>query len=159
MSKPGKYWLMKTEPSTYSIQDLAAETDQTTCWDGVRNYQARNFMRDEMRLGDRVLLYHSNADPPAVVGVAKVVREAYPDHTAWDRKDKHFDPKSDADSPRWFMVDIKLQRIFSEPISRDALRQVSALREMELLRKGSRLSVQPVRKKEFDAILKMAKVK
>lgn len=151
-----KYWLLKTEPTSYSIEDLAAEKKQTTCWDGVRNYQARNFMRDEMKLGDGVLLYHSNAKPPAVVGVAEVVKESYPDHTAWDENDKHYDPKSSAENPRWFMVDIKLKRTFKEPIGRDVLAEVAALAEMELLRKGSRLSVQPVRKKEFDAIVKIA---
>ena len=152
-----KYWLMKTEPSSYSIQDLDAETDKTTCWDGVRNYQARNMMRDEMKLGDLVLVYHSNANPPCVVGVASIVRESYPDHTAWDPKDKHFDPKSSEDNPRWFMVDIRLQEIFPRPLPLDELREMKPLKEMELLRKGSRLSVQPVRKKEFDAILKQSR--
>lgn len=151
-----KYWLVKTEPSTYSIDDLAAEPKQTTCWDGVRNYQARNFMRDGMKLGDRLLVYHSNANPPAVVGTAQVVREAYPDHTAWDKKDHHYDPKSSPENPRWLMVDIQLEQIFDEPLPLETLRGVKALAEMELLRKGSRLSVQPVGKKEFDAILKMA---
>ncbi|MEQ8790351.1 MAG: EVE domain-containing protein [Pirellulaceae bacterium] len=152
------YWLVKTEPSSYSIQDLAAEPKKTTFWSGVRNYQARNFMRDDMRKGDRVLFYHSNADPPAVVGVAKVVRESYPDHTAWDPDDKHFDPKSPIDSPRWFMVDIKLERIFKQPLSLESLRGVKGLEKMELLRKGSRLSVQPVRQSEFEKILKLAGV-
>jgi predicted RNA-binding protein with PUA-like domain len=104
-----------------------------------------------------VLVYHSNANPPAVVGVAEVVRESYPDHTSWDDTDKHFDPKSTAEKPRWFMVDIRHIETFPQPLSLDDLRDVAALKEMELLRKGSRLSVQPVRKKEFDAIVKMAK--
>ena len=151
-----KYWLMKTEPSEFSIQDLAKAKKKTTHWDGVRNYQARNFMRDDMRIGDRVLLYHSNADPSAVVGTAKIVKESYPDFTAWDPNDKHFDPKSSAENPRWFMVDIQLDEIYLEPISLADLRKVAALKEMELLRKGSRLSVQPVRKKEFDAIQRVA---
>ena len=151
-----KYWLMKTEPSEFSIQDLAKAKKKTTHWDGVRNYQARNFMRDDMRIGDRVLLYHSNADPSAVVGTAKIVKESYPDFTAWDSNDKHFDPKSSAENPRWFMVDIQLDEIYLEPISLADLRKVAALKEMELLRKGSRLSVQPVRKKEFDAIQRVA---
>lgn len=154
-----KYWLMKTEPTSYSIQDLAKEKKQTTHWDGVRNYQARNSMRDDMRVGDKVLVYHSNANPPAVAGVARIVRESYPDHTSWDPDHKHYDPKSTAQNPRWFMVDIKLEQIFDEPIPLDELRGVSALKEMELLRKGSRLSVQPVRKPEFDAVLKLAKKK
>ncbi len=150
------YWLMKTEPGAYSIEDLAGEKKQTTCWDGVRNYQARNFMRDQMKLGDLVLFYHSNAKPPAIVGVAKITKESYPDHTSWDESDKHYDPKSTPENPRWFMVDVKLQRTFAEPIARDSLTGVRALEEMELLRRGSRLSVQPVRKKEFDAVIKIA---
>ena len=154
-----KYWLLKTEPNTYSIQDLAAEKKQTTYWDGVRNYQARNMMRDEMKLGDEVLIYHSNADPPAVAGTAVIVREGYPDHTSWDPTDKHFDPKSSQQDPRWFMVDIQLGEIFPRPIPLPELRGVKALADMELLRKGSRLSVQPVRKKEFDAIVKLARKK
>lgn len=157
MSTTTKYWLMKSEPSDYSINDLAAEKKQTTHWDGVRNYQARNLMRDEMQLGDRVLFYHSNANPAAVAGTATVVREAYPDFSCWDPKDKHFDPKSTKEKPRWFMVDIQLDQVFGSPIPLETLRGVKALAEMELLRKGSRLSVQPVRKKEFDAILKLAK--
>jgi predicted RNA-binding protein with PUA-like domain len=154
-----KYWLLKTEPESYSIQDLAREPEHTTYWDGVRNYQARNLMRDEMRLGDEVLIYHSNADPPAVVGTATVVRESYPDHTSWDPRDKHFDPKSSAENPRWFMVDVKLGMVFDRPLGLPELRELTALKEMELLRKGSRLSVQPVRKKEFTAILKLAQKK
>ena len=151
-----KYWLLKTEPKDFSIQDLAKAKQKTTFWDGVRNYQARNFMRDDMKLGDPILLYHSNANPSAVVGTARVVRESYPDHTAWDPNDKHFDAKSSADNPRWLMVDIQLDQIFKSPMALADLREVAALKEMELLRKGSRLSVQPVRKKEFDTILKLA---
>ncbi len=147
---------MKTEPTCYSIDHLAKEKKQTTCWDGVRNYQARNFMRDDMKVGDQVLFYHSNAKPPGVAGVATIAKESYVDHTAFDRRDKHFDPKSTADNPRWFMVDIKFKQKFKELISLDDLRPVKALDNMELLRKGSRLSVQPVSKKEFDTILKMA---
>jgi predicted RNA-binding protein with PUA-like domain len=152
-----KHWLMKTEPTTFSIQDLAAAPSQTTCWEGVRNYQARNFMRDDMRVGDRVLLYHSNADPSAVVGTAIIVREAYPDASAFNAKDPHFDPKSRPDQPTWFMVDLQLEGIFDQPLSLNDLRPVAALKGMELLRKGSRLSVQPVSKPEFEAILKLAR--
>lgn len=152
-----KHWLMKSEPLSFSIQDLAALPNQTTCWDGVRNHEARNFMRDEMKVGDRVLFYHSNANPPAVVGTAVVVREAYPDHTAWDPTDSHYDPKSTPENPRWCMVDIQLEHIFADPLPLDALRKVPELEGMELLRKGSRLSVQPVRKSEFDLILKLAR--
>ena len=148
---------MKTEPTSYSIQHLAAEKKQTTHWDGVRNYQARNYMRDDMKIGDKVLVYHSNAKPPAVAGVATIVRESYPDHTSWDPDNKHYDPKSTAQNPRWFMVDIKLEEIFDEPIPLDDLREIKALKAMELLRKGSRLSVQPVRKPEFNAVVTLAK--
>ena len=154
-----KYWLMKTEPSAFSIQDLANSKKQTTHWDGVRNYQARNFMRDDMKVGDRVLIYHSNAKPPGVAGTAIVSKESYPDHTAWDKNDKHFDPKTDKDNPRWFMVDVKLDEIFDEEIGLPTLKETSALKDMVLLQKGSRLSIQPVKKKEFDTILKMAKAK
>lgn len=154
--KKKRYWLLKSEPGSFSIQDLAASPKRTTFWSGVRNYQARNFLRDEMKLGDEVLFYHSNAAPPAVVGTAIVVREGYPDHTAWDPSDSHFDAKASPEKPIWQMVDIKLQEIFDEPLPLEELRAVSALRDMELLRRGSRLSVQPVKKNEFDAVLKLA---
>jgi len=156
MAKEQKFWLVKTEPESFSIQDLAKEPKQTACWSGVRNYQARNFMRDEMQLGDRVLVYHSSTERPAVVGIAAVVRESYPDDTAWNKKDHHYDAASTPDNPRWFMVDIKLEQIFESPLPLAKLRGVPALKHMELLRKGSRLSVQPVRKSEFEAILKLA---
>ena len=159
VTSSAKYWLMKSEPHAYSIQDLAAEKTKTTHWDGVRNYQARNFMRDQMKKGDLVLFYHSNANPPAVAGVARVVRESYPDHTCWDPNDKHYDPKSSAENPRWFMVDIKLVEVFAEPISLETLRGIRQLEKMELLRKGSRLSVQPVRKSEFEAIVQFSQTK
>jgi predicted RNA-binding protein with PUA-like domain len=150
-----KYWLVKTEPESFSIDDLAAAPKQTTFWSGVRNYQARNFMRDEMQLGDRVLFYYSGGDEPAIVGVAEVVRTGYPDHTAWDKRDSHYDPASPEDKPRWYMVDLKLVLKFPRPLPLTELRTVSDLKKMELLRKGSRLSVQPVKKAEFDAVLKL----
>lgn len=149
-------WLLKSEPSCFSIEDLAKSPRQTTCWDGVRNYQARNFMRDDMQEGDFVLFYHSNAKPPAIVGTAVVVREAYPDHTAWDKKDQHYDPKASPENPIWQMVDIQLDSIFAEPLPLESLREVAALKDMELLRKGSRLSVQPVRPKEFKTVIRLA---
>ena len=155
MPKPN-HWLLKSEPECFSIHDLAAAPRQTTFWDGVRNYQARNFLRDAMRVGDRVLYYHSSAKPPHVAGTAVVVKEGYPDHTAWDKTSDHYDEKSTPDNPRWFMVDIQLDRIFAEPIPLEALREVKALRDMVLLQRGSRLSVQPVTKAEFDAIIKLA---
>lgn len=159
MKRTAKYWLVKTEPESFSIDDLAASPDQTTFWSGVRNYQARNFMRDEMKLGDRVLFYHSNSDPNCIVGVAKVVREGYPDHTAWDKRNDHYDPKASAENPIWQMVDLKLEKKFAEPVTLDSLKSVPALKNMELLRRGSRLSVQPVTKDEFDAILQLSKRK
>lgn len=156
MTPTPSHWLLKTEPESFSITDLKKAPRQTTCWDGVRNYQARNFIRDSMKKGDQVLLYHSGEET-AVVGTASVVREAYPDPTAWDKTNDHYDPASKKDVPRWFMIDIKLERIFDQPLALSALRKTPALKEMELLRKGSRLSVQPVRKAEFEAILKLAK--
>lgn len=151
------YWLLKTEPTSFSIEDLAASPDQTTCWDGVRNYQARNYLRDDVHVGDRVLFYHSNGSPPGVAGTAIVVRAAYADHTAWNKRDPHYDPKASPDNPVWQMVDIRLEKIFDELLPLDRLRDVPALRDMELLRRGSRLSVQPVKKREFDTILRLAK--
>jgi len=159
MAAAAKYWLLKTEPESFSIQDLATAPKKTTCWDGVRNYQARNFMRDEMKRGDRVLLYHSSTDSPAIVGTATIVREAYPDPTAWDKNDHHYDPGCTPENPRWCMVDIRLEQIFKEPLPLSQLRGVASLKEMELLRKGSRLSVQPVRKTEFETVLKLAGTK
>ncbi len=148
------YWLMKSEPGCFSIDDLEASENRTTPWDGVRNYQARNFMRDDMRLGDKVIFYHS-VKKPSAVGVAEVVRESYPDHTSWDPDGDHFDPKSTPDNPRWFMVDIKLVEKFDSPVSLKLMRTVSGLEGMELLRKGSRLSVMPVSEKEFDIIRRL----
>jgi predicted RNA-binding protein with PUA-like domain len=146
--------LMKSEPEAFSIDDLARASKQTTGWDGVRNYQARNFMRS-MKVGDEVLFYHSNADPPAVVGIAQVVRTAYPDPTQFDPRDTHYDSNSDPKEPRWDMVDIRLIRRFKTPLSLDRLRREPQLKHIELLRRGSRLSVQPVRKKEWEIILRL----
>lgn len=155
MAATPNYWLMKTEPGTYSIDDLAKEKNKTTCWDGVRNYQARNFMRDEMKVGDKVLVYHSNAKPPGVVGVAKVAKESYVDHTAFDKNDKHYDAKSKKDNPRWFMVDIKFEEKLKRLVSLDEIKTVKSLEDMVLLN-NSRLSVQPVTKKQFDTLIKLA---
>lgn len=151
-----RYWLVKSEADCFSIQDLAACPKQTTFWDGVRNYQARNFMRDQMQIGDPVFFYHSNAEPSAIVGTAVVASEAYPDFTALDPKHEHYDPKATNENPIWQMVDIKLDEIFAEPLSLESLRSVPALKDMELLRRGSRLSVQPVSKVEFETIVKLA---
>jgi predicted RNA-binding protein with PUA-like domain len=156
MAEEKSYWLVKSEPDCFSIEHLARSPQQTTCWSGVRNYQARNFMRDGMKLGDAVLYYHSSVDPPAIVGLTKVVREAYADHTALDERDDHYDPKATKDNPIWMMVDLKLAEVFPRPLPIDELRTVAALKNMELLKRGSRLSVQPVSKAEFDAIMKLA---
>jgi predicted RNA-binding protein with PUA-like domain len=153
-----KYWLIKSEPHAYSIDDLANEKNETTSWEGVRNYQARNFMRDDMKKGDLVLFYHSNAKPPGVVGTAKVVSESYVDHFAFDTNSKYFDPKSKRDSPRWFMVDVKLVKKFKAVVGLPEIKATKSLAKMVLVN-NSRLSVQPVTKKEFDTILKMAESK
>ena len=150
-----KYWLMKSEPEAFSIDDLARAPKQTTCRDGVRNYQARNFMR-EMEVGDQVFFYHSSADPPCIVGVAEVVKRAYPDHTALDPKDKHYDPKATPANPIWEMVDIKFVRKFDQPLALEDLRPVKGLEKMELLRRGSRLSVQPVTAGEWKIVNNLA---
>lgn len=153
-----KYWLMKSEPGSFSIDDLNRSTKKTTCWDGVRNYQARNYMR-EMVKGDQILFYHSSIEPAGIVGIAEVSRSAYPDHTALDPKDHHYDPKSTPENPIWEMVDIRLVRVFAVMITLDELRGVAGLESMELLRKGSRLSVQPVKPEEWKIILKLAEKK
>ena len=152
-NKP-RYWLLKSEPNCYSIDDLAAAPDQTTFWDGVRNYQARNLMR-EMRIGDQTLYYHSQTNP-SVVGLTEVVREAYPDPSAWDPRSEHYDPRSTPDKPVWDMVDIRLIQKFANPLPLSMLRTVAALTGMELLRKGSRLSVQPVTAEQFATIMGLA---
>ena len=148
--KPLHYWLMKSEPEVFSFEDLTKASDQITSWEGVRNYQARNFMRDVFRKGDKVLFYHSNTDEPCVAGIAEVVREGYPDPTALDPKSRYFDPAARAKgiSP-WIMVDIKAIAPFKEPVTREKLKKEPRLRDMMVLRRGSRLSVQPVTEKEF----------
>ncbi len=148
-----RYWLMKSEPNVYSIDDLKKE--KRACWDGVRNYQARNFMRDEMKIGDLVLYYHSNAKPPGVVGIAEVCREGYPDHTALDPKDPHYDPKSSKDNPTWMMVDLKFVEKFAEMGTLDKLKATASLEGMLVTRRGQRLSVQPVESKHFKVVRKL----
>jgi predicted RNA-binding protein with PUA-like domain len=150
-----RYWLVKSEPNVFSFDDLLARPGKTTHWDGVRNYQARNTMRDEMKKGDLVFFYHSSADPTEIAGVAEVVREGYPDPTALDPKDAHFDPKSKADAPSWYMVDLKAVEKLKRPISLAELRTTKGLEKMVLLQKGSRLSVQPVSSAEWDVIYAM----
>jgi predicted RNA-binding protein with PUA-like domain len=152
-----QYWLMKSEPNAYSIDDL--ERDGSTHWDGVRNYQARNFMRDDMKIGDRVIFYHSNTEPPSAVGVAEVVKESYPDFTAFDPSDLHFDPKSKEEKPTWYMVDIKFVEKFKRPVSLQEMKENPKLQDMKLVQRGNRLSVMPVSKNEFNEILRMSKQK
>jgi predicted RNA-binding protein with PUA-like domain len=154
-----RYWLLKTEPGCFSYEDLLASPKRTAYWDGVRNYQARNFLRDEMKRGDGVLFYYSNAEPSGIVGTAEVVREGYPDFTALDPKEEHFDPKSSEENPIWYMVDIRAGQKFKELLALGDLRHVPALEKMELLRKGSRLSVQPVRPEEWKTVLELAGVR
>jgi len=151
-----KFWLMKTEPDVYSIDDL--ERDGTEPWEGVRNYQARNFMR-EMSNGDLVIFYHSNAKPPGAAGLCRVSREAYPDDTQFDKKSKYHDPKSKKEDPRWSRVEVAFVEKFAEPISLQALKDDPALEGMLVTQKGSRLSVQPVGKQHFKRVLKMAGAK
>lgn len=153
MSK--KYWLIKSEPEEFSWNDLKKSKDKTTYWDGVRNYQARNFLRDEMMKGDLVLFYHSNADPLAIMGVCEVVKEGYPDHTQFDPDNDHHDPKADPENPTWIMVDIKFKKEFKNPVTLDEIKSNSKLKNMRLIQRGNRLSVMPVTKEEFDEIVKM----
>lgn len=153
-----RFWLFKSEPDSFSIADLARAPRQTTFWDGVRNYQARNFLRDTIQVGDGVLFYHSNADPLAIVGTARVVRPGYPDHTAFDPQDHHYDPKSVPDEPTWYMVDIRLTQVFPEPVPRTRLQAEPTLRNMLLLQRGSRLSVQPVTAEEWRVVHQLAGV-
>lgn len=152
------YWLIKSEPTTFSIHDLARSKNKTTCWEGVRNYQARNFLR-AMKQGDRAIFYHSNAKPPAAVGIVKVVKEAYPDHFAWKEGHKYQDTKASPEKPIWSMVDVKLVQIFPQEISLEQLRGVKALEGLELLRRGSRLSVHPVSAAHFKVFERLAKQK
>ena len=147
------YWLMKSEPEAFSIDDLQAMPEQTEHWDGVRNYQARNMMRDDMKAGDLVFFYHSNCKEPGIVGIMQVVREGYPDFTAFDPESKYFDPKSDPANPRWIMVDIKFVRTLKRLISLSELKQYDELAGMQLLRKGNRLSITPVSEEQWSFIL------
>jgi len=149
------YWLFKSEPEDFSWNDLKKSKNKTTYWDGVRNYQARNFLRDEMKKGDLVLFYHSNAEPLAVMGICEVVKEGYPDHTQFDKKNHHHDPKADPKNPTWMMVDIKLVKEFRAPVTLEQIKANPKLKNMKLIQRGQRLSIQPVTKAEWDEILKM----
>lgn len=151
-----KYWLMKSEPDEFSFEDLWNAEGRRTHWDGVRNYQARNFMRDEMKPGDLVFYYHSNCEIPGIIGIAQVCSQPYPDHTAFDPKDKHFDAKSDPENPRWMMVDIRYKRKLKRPIPLSEIKQHSErLDGFALIRRGNRLSVMPVEKRHFNFVLSL----
>ena len=150
------YWLMKSEPDVYSIDDLAAEPNQTDYWDGIRNYQVRNFMRDKMKIGDRAFFYHSNCKVPGIVGTMRISSTAYPDHTAFDPDSRYYDPKSDRDSPRWLMVNVTLETKFLRIVSLSELRIEHKLSLMQVLQRGNRLSITPVKEPEWNFILKMA---
>lgn len=152
-----QYWLMKSEPEEFSIDDLKERPKKTEPWDGVRNYQARNFMRDDMKVGDQVLFYHSNCSEPGVVGIARVASKPYPDFTAFDRKDKHYDPKSKKDDPTWYLVDVRYVRKFRRTVSLTEIKAEKKLKDMRLVQRGNRLSIMPVTKKEWDTILTMEK--
>jgi predicted RNA-binding protein with PUA-like domain len=150
-----RYWLMKSEPDVYGIDDLAAQPGQTDHWDGVRNYQARNMMRDEMQPGDQVFFYHSNCDQPGIVGIMEVARGGYPDHTAFDPDAKYYDPKSDPDNPRWVMIDVRFVRKLARNITLSELKAQPPLADMPLVRKGNRLSIMPVTSEEWRYILSL----
>ena len=152
---PKRYWLMKCEPDAYSIDDLAR--DGKTSWEGVRNYQARNFMRDDMQVGDGVLFYASNAKPSGVSGLATIVRAGYPDHTAWTKGHHYFDTASDPDDPTWYMVDVGFVERFDDVVSLDTLKQTKGLEKMMVTQKGSRLSVQPVTRAEYDIVVRLGR--
>ena len=151
--KSRKYWLLKSEPDCYSIDDFAR--DGVTHWSGVRNYQARNFMRDDMQPGDGVLFYHSSAEPPGVAGVGEIASAGYADHTALDPKDDHYDPKATVDAPIWTMVDVRFVRKFPTVISTSELKSTAGLEDMLVLRRGQRLSVMPVTEKEWKIVTKL----
>lgn len=153
---PRNYWLLKSEPEAYSIDDL--ERDKSTYWDGVRNYQARNFLRDSMQPGDLAFFYHSNAEPAGIAGIAQITSKGYPDPSAFDKKDIHYDSASKKEKPTWVVVDIKFVKKFSELIPLEGLRKIKGLEKMPLLARGQRLSVQPVSENEWEIILSHVQV-
>lgn len=149
------FWLMKSEPECFSFDDLLAAPKRTAAWDGVRNYQARNFIRDDMKCGDKVIFYHSNCTPPHAIGVMQVVREAYPDATAFDPNSEHPDPKSTPENPRWFVVDVRAEQKFARPVSLAEMKNFVELANMQLLRPGNRLSVMPISNQHFEFITRL----
>lgn len=150
-----KYWLMKSEPDVFSFEDLKKRPKKTEPWNGVRNYQARNFMRDEMKIGDLILFYHSSCEVPGVAGIAKVNSGPYPDSTQFDSKSEYFDPKATKENPRWFLVDVAYEMDLDKHVSLEEIKQQKFLAEMRLLQKGNRLSILPVTKEEFNYIKKL----
>ncbi len=148
------YWLMKSEPDVFSFEDLKACIKQTEPWDGIRNYQARNFMRDDMQIGDLILFYHSNTNPPGVAGIAEVASKPYPDPTAFDKKSKYFDPKSDPKNPRWILVDVSFKADIVRQVSLEEMKSMPELVNMRALQRGNRLSIMPTTRSEFEAIKK-----
>ncbi len=150
-----KYWLMKSEPGEFGINDLEMRPNQTEHWDGVRNYQARNMMRDEMKIGDLIFFYHSNCEAPGIVGIARIAREAYADHTAFDPENKHFDPSCDPEKPRWFMVDVQFVRKLKRMIALAELKDKPELEGLALTRRGNRLSIMPVKETQWNFILSL----
>lgn len=158
MSLSRRYWLMKSEPGCFSLADLAACPNGVSHWDGVRNYQARNLLRDEIAVGDGVLFYHSGIPHPAIVGLAQVVSRSYPDHTALDPRSDHFDPRASEANPIWYMVDVRYVAELREPLTRESLSRHPVLAQMEVLKKGNRLSVQPVTEEQWRIILELAAI-
>ncbi|MCP4169523.1 MAG: EVE domain-containing protein [Fuerstiella sp.] len=159
MATKRRFWLFKSEPNVYSIQDLAAEKGKRTTWEGVRNYQVRNMLRDDIKKGDHVLFYHSRIAPMAIAGTAEVVKDGYPDHFSFDPSHKYYDAKSDPENPRWYMVDVKLTQIFETPVTREQLKLDKITAEMAVMSKGNRLSITPVTETEFNAVHKLAGAK
>lgn len=150
------YWLFKSEPDAFSIDDLKAMKGKKDHWDGIRNYQARNLMRDEIKKGDLGFFYHSSCKVPGIVGVVEIVKEAYPDHTAWDPESSYYDPKASKDNPRWVMVDVKFRQKYASVLTLERLRTVDKLNGMALLQKGSRLSIQPVSPEHWKVITQLS---
>ena len=148
------YWLIKSEPDVFSFEDLKACIKQTEPWDGIGNYQARNFMRDDMQIGDLILFYHSNTNPPGVAGIAEVASKPYPDPTAFDKKSKYFDPKSDPKNPRWILVDVSFKADIVRQVSLEEMKSMPELVNMRALQRGNRLSIMPTTRSEFQAIKK-----
>lgn len=151
-----QYWLFKSEPDAFSIDDLAAKPKQTEHWDGIRNYQARNFLRDNVRQGDQVLFYHSSCKDVGIAGLAEVVKEAYPDYSQFNPESKYFDPKASPENPRWFMVDVQFKQKFPRVLSLQKIKAMPAISEIGLVKKGHRLSIMPVNKNEFATLLTAA---